>query len=142
MGLLFSEKHLKERIPDFISQLVVIYGDDLSLEENDSEESHGPWKNFVTCLNEQLEHHNPLIGREEELERTIEVLCRKEKNNPLHIGEPGVGKTALAYGLAARIEAGEVPERLQGSRIYELDLGSMLAGTQYRGDFEQRLKTS
>lgn len=97
-------------------------------------------ENFVTCLNEQLKHHNPLIGREEELERTIEVLCRKEKNNPLHIGEPGVGKTALAYGLAARIEAGEVPERLQGSRIYELDLGSMLAGTQYRGDFEQRLK--
>lgn len=137
----FLKKHLKERIPDFISQLVVIYGDDLSLDENDSEESHGISKNFITCLNEQLENHNPLIGREMELERTIEVLCRKDKNNPLHIGEPGVGKTALAYGLAARIEAGEVPERLKGSRIYELDLGSMLAGTQYRGDFEQRLKS-
>ena len=145
--MLFSEKtpelkkHLKERIPDFISQLVVIYGDDLSLDENDSDEPHGISKNFITCLNEQLENHNPLIGREMELERTIEVLCRKDKNNPLHIGEPGVGKTALAYGLAARIEAGEVPERLKGSRIYELDLGSMLAGTQYRGDFEQRLKS-
>lgn len=60
-----------------------------------------------------MENHNPLIGREMELERTIEVLCRKDKNNPLHIGEPGVGKTALAYGLAARIEAGKVPERLK-----------------------------
>ena len=137
----FLKKHLKERIPDFISQLVVIYGDDLSLDENDSDEPHGISKNFITCLNEQLENHNPLIGRELELERTIEVLCRKDKNNPLHIGEPGVGKTALAYGLAARIEAGKVPERLKGSRIYELDLGSMLAGTQYRGDFEQRLKS-
>lgn len=137
----FLKKHLKERIPDFISQLVVIYGDDLSLEENETEDARGPWKNFLTCLNDQLDTHNPLIGREKELERTIEVLCRKEKNNPLHIGEPGVGKTALAYGLAARIEAGEVPERLRGSHIYELDLGSLLAGTQYRGDFEQRLKS-
>ncbi len=85
--------------------------------------------------------HNPLIGREAELERTIQVLCRKEKNNPLHVGEPGVGKTSLAYGLAARIEAREVPERLLDCRIYELDLGTLLAGTQYRGDFEKRLKT-
>ena len=68
-------------------------------------------------------------------------LCRKEKNNPLHVGEPGVGKTSLAYGLAARIEAREVPERLLDCRIYELDLGTLLAGTQYRGDFEKRLKT-
>ena len=83
----------------------------------------------------------PLIGREAELERTIQVLCRKEKNNPLHVGEPGVGKTSLAYGLAARIEAREVPERLLDCRIYELDLGTLLAGTQYRGDFEKRLKT-
>ena len=137
----FLRKHLKERIMDFISQLVVIYGDDLSLEENEMEDARGPWKNFLTCLNDRLDTHNPLIGREKELERTIEVLCRKDKNNPLHVGEPGVGKTALAYGLAARIEAGEVPERLRGSHIYELDLGSLLAGTQYRGDFEQRLKS-
>ena len=88
-----------------------------------------------------LQDHNPLIGREAELERTIQVLCRKEKNNPLHVGEPGVGKTSLAYGLAARIEAREVPERLLDCRIYELDLGTLLAGTQYRGDFEKRLKT-
>ncbi len=95
----------------------------------------------MTCLNDRLADHNPLIGREMELERTIQVLCRKEKNNPLHVGEPGVGKTALAYGLAARIEAGNVPERLAGFRIYELDLGNLLAGTQYRGDFEKRLKS-
>ena len=107
----------------------------------DEQEKTEAWRNYVTCLNDHLAGHNPLIGREMELERTIQVLCRKEKNNPLHVGEPGVGKTALAYGLAARIEAGNVPERLAGFRIYELDLGSLLAGTQYRGDFEKRLKS-
>lgn len=104
------------------------------------DESREPWRRFVTCLNDELSRHNPLIGREAELERTIQVLCRKEKNNPLHVGEPGVGKTSLAYGLAARIEAGEVPKRLQGFRLYELDLGNLIAGTQYRGEFEKRLK--
>ena len=99
-----------------------------------------PWRRMVVCLNDLVEQHNPLIGREEEMERTIRVLCRKDKNNPLHVGEPGVGKTALAYGLAARIESRQVPERLIGNRIYELDLGGMVAGTQYRGEFEKRLK--
>ena len=98
------------------------------------------WKNFVTCINDNLDSHNPLIGREEELEKTIRVLCRKEKNNPLHIGESGVGKTSLIYGLAERIEKGNVPEKLKGYRIYELDLGGIIAGTQYRGEFEKRLK--
>ena len=84
--------------------------------------------------------HNPLIGREQELERTIQVLCRKEKNNPLHVGEPGVGKTALVYGLTERIVRGDVPARLQGSKVYMLDLGTLLAGTQFRGDFEKRVK--
>lgn len=133
-------KHLQERLPDFVNQLIVVYGDEFNLDDSISEGPQGQWSNYLTCLNDNLENHNPLIGREQELERTIEVLCRKEKNNPLHIGEPGVGKTALAYGLAARIEAGEVPERLKDCHIYELDLGSLLAGTQYRGDFEQRLK--
>ena len=87
-----------------------------------------------------LDEHNELIGREEELERTIQVLCRKDKNNPLHVGEPGVGKTALVYGLARRIEEGKVPKRLKGSRIYMMDLGTMLSGTQFRGDFEKRIK--
>ena len=104
-------------------------------------EQRQPWRNLVVCINDQLSDHNPLVGRERELERTIQVLCRKDKNNPLHIGEPGVGKTALVYGLAARIEAGEVPERLQGYKIYAIDLGTLLAGTQFRGDFEKRIKS-
>ena len=99
------------------------------------------WRTQVTCLNDTVATHNPLIGREAELERTIQVLCRKEKNNPLHVGESGVGKTALVYGLAARIVEGKVPERLRGSRIYQLDLGTLLAGTQFRGDFEKRIKS-
>ena len=91
-------------------------------------------------MNDLYERHNPLIGREHELARTIQVLCRRDKNNPLHVGEPGVGKTALIWGLARMIEEGRVPERLKGSRIYQLDIGTLLAGTQYRGDFEHRIK--
>lgn len=98
------------------------------------------WKKYVTCINEHLAEKNPLIGRERELDRTIQVLCRKDKNNPLHIGEPGVGKTALVYGVARRIEEGKVPDRLQGCNIYQLDMGTLLAGTRFRGDMEQRLK--
>lgn len=98
------------------------------------------WKKYVTCINEHLAEKNPLIGREKELDRTIQVLCRKDKNNPLHIGEPGVGKTALVYGVARRIEEGKVPNRLKGCKIYQLDMGTLLAGTRYRGDMEQRLK--
>jgi len=83
---------------------------------------------------------DPLVGREPEIERTVQILCRRRKNNPLLVGEPGVGKTAIAEGLALRIHEGKVPEVLQKSRIYALDLGALLAGTRYRGDFEQRLK--
>ena len=83
---------------------------------------------------------DPLIGRESELARTIQVLCRRQKNNPLYVGEPGVGKTAIAEGLARRIVEGEVPEVLRKSTIFTLDMGSLLAGTRYRGDFEERLK--
>jgi ATP-dependent Clp protease ATP-binding subunit ClpA len=83
---------------------------------------------------------DPLIGREHEVERTIQVLCRRTKNNPLYVGEPGVGKTAIAEGLARKIVEGDVPEVLKESVIYALDMGALLAGTRYRGDFEERLK--
>ncbi len=111
-------------------------------EDDFSSPSHknDKWKKYVTCINEHLKDKNPLIGREKELDRTIQVLCRKDKNNPLHIGEPGVGKTALVYGVARRIEEGKVPDRLKGCNIYQLDMGTLLAGTRFRGDMEQRLK--
>ncbi|MBI4184714.1 MAG: ATP-dependent Clp protease ATP-binding subunit ClpA [Proteobacteria bacterium] len=83
---------------------------------------------------------DPLIGRESEIERTIQILCRRNKNNPLYVGEPGVGKTAIAEGLARRIVRGEVPEVLANATIYALDMGALLAGTRYRGDFEERMK--
>jgi len=82
----------------------------------------------------------PLIGREPEVLRTIQVLCRRQKNNPLFVGDPGVGKTAIAEGLARKIIKGEVPEVLKGATIFSLDMGALLAGTRYRGDFEERLK--
>jgi len=114
-------------------------------EERDEQEEHsgarrGYWQKYATCLNDALEGASPLIGREEELERTMQILCRKDKNNPLHIGEPGVGKTAITYGLARLLDENRVPEPLRGARIFSLDLGSLLAGTQYRGDFEKRFK--
>ncbi len=83
---------------------------------------------------------DPLIGRDEEIERTIQILCRRSKNNPLYVGDPGVGKTAIAEGLARRIVKGEVPEVLKDATIFALDMGALLAGTRYRGDFEERLK--
>jgi ATP-dependent Clp protease ATP-binding subunit ClpA len=83
---------------------------------------------------------DPLIGRDEEIERTIQILCRRSKNNPLYVGDPGVGKTAIAEGLARRIVGGEVPDVLLNATIFSLDMGALLAGTRYRGDFEERLK--
>ena len=139
---------------ELLSSIVDIYNsdlDDLDMyfdddmdDMNDTDEKiekEENWRKLVTCVNDMLKDHNPLIGREEELDRTIQVLCRREKNNPLHVGEPGVGKTALVYGLAARIESGNVPDRLKGARIYQMDMGSMVAGTSYRGDFEKRIKS-
>ena len=126
---------------EFMSQLISAYEFDDHLEEETGEQKpDAAWRRLVTCMNDLYEKHNPLIGREQELQRTIQVLCRRDKNNPLHVGEPGVGKTALIWGLARMIEEGQVPERLKGSRIYQLDIGTLLAGTQYRGDFEHRIK--
>ena len=139
---------LGEYEQDFMSELVARYEEDhdqVSTDDDmaeDTEQDKEPWRKMVTCLNDTYQLHNPLIGRKEELLRTIQVLCRKEKNNPLHIGEPGVGKTAIVYGLAAWIDTNhpQVPKRLKGSKIYQLDLGTLLAGTQFRGDFEKRIK--
>ena len=132
---------LGDRESNFMSELISFYEFDDHLEEETGEGKHeAAWRRLVTCMNELYQQHNPLIGREQELERTIQVLCRRDKNNPLHVGEPGVGKTALVWGLARMIEDGKVPERLKGSRIYQLDIGTLLAGTQYRGDFENRIK--
>lgn len=131
---------------EFMSSLISNYEyDDLfNVPDDDSENTESRdkavWKRLVTCMNDLYEKQNPLIGREQELRRTIQVLCRRDKNNPLHVGEPGVGKTALVWGLVRMIEEGRVPERLKGSRIYQLDMGTLLAGTQYRGDFENRIK--
>ena len=110
-------------------------------EESDSGTAN-PLEKFAENLNElaRCGKIDPLIGRRLEVERTIQVLCRRRKNNPLLVGEAGVGKTAIAEGLAKKIVDGEVPEVLQGSTIYSLDLGALVAGTKYRGDFEKRLK--
>lgn len=128
----------------FISDLIdYCEYDDMMFDENDYDETKSQkksWKRLVTCMNDFYHRHNPLIGREHELKRTIQVLCRCDKNNPLHVGEPGVGKTALVWGLTRLIEEDKMPKRLQGSKIYQLDMGTLLAGTQYRGDFENRIK--
>jgi ATP-dependent Clp protease ATP-binding subunit ClpA len=102
-----------------------------------------PLENFTLNLNTQAlaGKIDPLIGRETELERVIQTLCRRRKNNPLLVGEAGVGKTAIAEGLARRVVEGEVPDILSKATVYSLDMGSLLAGTKYRGDFEQRLKS-
>ena len=115
------------------------YDDDYDYDE-EGRNMPDDWHQLVTCISRKVDEHNPLIGREQELDRTIQVLCRAEKNNPLHIGEPGVGKTALVYGLAKLINEDKVPDRLKGARIYSMDIGQMLAGAQYRGDFEKRIK--
>lgn len=100
-------------------------------------------ENFTTNLNQlaRVGGIDPLIGRDKELERAIQVLCRRRKNNPLLVGESGVGKTAIAEGLAWRIEQGDVPEVIANCTLYSLDIGSLLAGTKYRGDFEKRFKS-
>jgi len=101
-----------------------------------------PLAAFATNLVERAAEGkiDPLIGREQEVTRTIQVLCRRRKNNPIYVGDPGVGKTAIAEGLALKIQRGEVPDALKGAEVYSLDMGSLLAGTKYRGEFEQRLK--
>ncbi len=110
--------------------------------DDDQPPSADPLKSFAVNLNERAEKGeiDPLIGRGAELERTIQILCRRRKNNPLLVGEPGVGKTAIAEGLALKIHKGETPAVLKDAQVWSLDMGAVLAGTKYRGEFEQRLK--
>jgi ATP-dependent Clp protease ATP-binding subunit ClpA len=124
------------------------FGDNAEIEDEFAEDAANrqsgkdPLKNFTTELVAQAAEGkiDPVIGRSLELERTIQILVRRRKNNPLYVGEPGVGKTAIAEGLALKIHNGEVPEILKSARVYSLDMGAVLAGTRYRGDFEQRFK--
>ncbi len=136
----------------------IAHGIAKSNEEDDQRDEHAPTEeggrneekttesaldSYATNLNKLAIDGkiDPLIGREVELERVVQILCRRRKNNPLLVGEAGVGKTAIAEGLARRIVEGEVPEVLSGAEVYALDMGALLAGTKYRGDFEQRLKS-
>ena len=112
-------------------------------QENAEPAGAGALEAFASNLNEQAKagRIDPLVGRDEEVERVVQILTRRRKNNPLLVGEAGVGKTAIAEGLAKRIVDGQVPDIVKGSEVYSLDLGALLAGTKYRGDFEKRLKS-
>src|SRR5438874_8087150 len=111
-------------------------------DEDDAAPQGDPLKLYASNLNERAKKGeiDPLIGRGPELERTVQILCRRRKNNPLFVGEPGVGKTAIAEGLALKIQKDEVPAVLKNAEVWSLDMGALLAGTKYRGEFEQRLK--
>jgi len=150
---LLSEQNISRLdVVNYISHgISKVPGEESDESEQESSESIGeqgdgeraPLESFATNLNEKAlaGSIDPLIGRDNEVERTIQILCRRRKNNPLLVGEAGVGKTAIAEGLAKKIVDGEVPEVLADAHIYALDLGALVAGTKYRGDFEKRLKS-
>ena len=130
--------------PDYTSQKIPHGEEDIVNEESDDKtQKQKSLDVYCVNLNKKAEENkiDPIIGRENEINRTIQILCRRTKNNPLYVGDSGVGKTALAEGLALNIFKGYVPEVLKNSIIYSLDMGSLLAGTRYRGDFEERLKS-
>ena len=115
---------------------------DTSENSNDNSEKETALSKYCVNLNEKSKKGDidPLIGRNLEVERCIQILCRRRKNNPILVGDPGVGKTAIAEGLARKVISDQTPEILKESTIYSLDMGALLAGTRYRGDFEERLK--
>lgn len=128
---------------DILSEIAFIEDIDVKKEnmniEQEDDKNSSILNMYAPCLNDLIKE-KVLIGREVEIERTIQILCRKEKNNPIHIGEPGVGKTAIMHGLVRLINDKKVPTPLLGAKVFAIDLGGMLAGTQYRGDFEKRFK--
>jgi len=146
LAALFDEEHsysvylLKEQGITKLDILEVISHQDVEKRKKPDEDSY--LAKFTVDLLEEAKagRIDPVIGREKEIERVMQILCRRKKNNPLLVGEPGVGKTAIAEGLALKIAAGEIPRILEGASLYSLDMGALLAGTKYRGDFEKRLK--
>ena len=130
------------KVPGQFESRVVFGADEEAAEEKVVEKGQEALDTYCVNLNRKADEGriDPLIGRSEEIDRTIQILCRRNKNNPLYVGDPGVGKTAIAEGLAKRIIDGEVPEVLEKCTIFALDMGALLAGTRYRGDFEERLK--
>ncbi|MGN7046123.1 AAA family ATPase, partial [Neisseria sp. P0001.S010] len=117
--------------------------DGLGREGEEAEQKTGSLSDYTVNLNTEVKagRIDPLIGRKHEMERLVQILCRRRKNNPLLVGEAGVGKTALAEGLAHQIVNGDIPDALKEAEVYALDMGSLLAGTKYRGDFEARVKS-
>ena len=131
------------KVPGESRQQSIHGADDEMGSEKVVRKGHEALEDYCVDLNKKAQDGkiDPLIGREAEIDRTIQILCRRNKNNPLYVGDPGVGKTAIAEGLALRIVDEDVPEVLIDATIYSLDMGALLAGTRYRGDFEERLKT-
>lgn len=126
---------------DIMSAIENIMGEATEKEENNksSLDSDKKWKGLVTCLNDTVSD-KPIIGRQAEIDRTIEILARESKNNPVHVGEAGVGKTKIVEGLVQKINSGDVPNCIKNSRVYQVDLTGIVAGTKYRGEFEQKIK--
>lgn len=140
----FAGELLKNNIQcseaDFLSVVIDAYMDAENADDDMLADVEPVWRRYVTAMNPLLEKRTPLIGRTEELDRAIQVLCRRDKNNVLFVGESGVGKTALAWGLVSKIDSGEVPDRLKFLNAYQLDMSRLVAGAQFRGELEKRLR--
>ena len=135
----YIDKQIDDR-QELLFRFSELLQDSQSGENEDDDEDGDLWKDYAVRLNDTVSEHNPLIGRDDEIERTIQILLRRDKNNPIFVGEAGVGKTAMAYGLADRIVKGEVPEELKDASVFSLDLSSIVSGTSYRGEFEKKIK--
>lgn len=136
--LLFELSHNKSEEDELAKDAIKI----IRVNKGEDKKDKSIVNNFCTNLTELIDEEDnyPLVGRKDIIDRTIQVLCRRTKNNPIHIGEPGVGKTAITMGLAKLIKEGNVPNKLKNAQIFSLDIGTILAGTKYRGDFEERIK--